>query len=151
MNRRLAVLTIASAILAAGLLVLFTAPTSVSAQAMQGMSMPQPTAAEKKTLMELHKQMESFKSGLVRAGKYACCIQDGCNFCASAAAMCPCGDKVSKGEAVCGECKMGWQAGLGRVKNVNAASVKGLDDMMSKMMMDARAMQIQAGKGGKGR
>ena len=110
---------------------------NAAAQGMQGM--PMPTAAEKQKLSDLHKRLAAFKADLTKAGKYSCCLKESCDFCALAAAMCPCGMKVQN-EAVCGECKMAWQAGQGKVPNVRASNVKALPDDMAKMMMDMRNM-----------
>lgn len=151
MKKNVTVFTGALLVALVGTILFTNTPGFTVAAQMGGMQMPQPTAAEKKTLGDLHKQLESFKGNLTKAGKLNCCLKESCDFCPLAAAMCPCEDKVAKGEGVCGECKMGWQAGQGKVPNVNPASVKSLDDMMSKMMMDARAMQISAAKGGKSR
>ena len=103
--------------------------------------MPMPTAGERQTLQTLHSQLAEFKSELAEAGKYSCCLTEGCDFCALAGAMCPCGMKLSAGEAVCGECKMGWQAGQGALRGVNPDDVESLPDPMAKMMMEMRNMQ----------
>ncbi len=44
-----------------------------------------------------------------------------------------------------GECRMGWQAGMGTLPGVDAADVHALPDPMAKMMMEMRNMQ----KGGR--
>ena len=119
--------------------------TDLAVVTAEAQDMPMPSAAERATLGELHQRLAEFKDGLRSAGKYSCCLTEGCDFCALAEAMCPCRGKLANGEAVCGECKMGWQAGMGSLPGVDAADVRSLPDPMAKMMMEMRNMQ----KGGR--
>ena len=127
-------------VIAAGTMVLLNL-TGLAVVTAEAQDMPMPSAAERATLRALHERLSEFKDGLSSAGKYSCCLTESCDFCALAAAMCPCGGKLANGEAVCGECKMGWQAGMGSLPGVDAADVQSLSDPMAKMMMDMRNMQ----------
>ncbi len=82
-----------------------------------------PTKAEKK-LKEARSKMDAAKAKLAKEGKYDCCIKSSCDLCARTAGKCECARHVAAGHGACGECLEGWEAGLGRVKGVEARSVK---------------------------
>lgn len=67
---------------------------------------------------------------------YSCCINPACNFCALTAGMCPCGDNVTTETGVCGECFLGWEAGIGHVEGVEADQVRMIHGDMLQMMYD---------------
>jgi hypothetical protein len=86
------------------------------------------------------KQMDSARSELVKAGKYACCIKapehstvPGCDLCARMNGSCRCGANLAAGKGVCGECLSGWKSGRGAMKGVKPESVTLLDSSHQKM------------------
>ena len=85
-------------------------------------------------LEEVRSQLAKTKDGMMQDGKYSCCISPSCDFCALAADGCPCGENLSKGGAVCHECKGGWMAGYGALQDIKPEDVKVLTpDVMKKM------------------
>lgn len=101
----------------------------------------------KSNLKEIHKKLEKLKTVLAKDGKYSCCIQPSCNFCALTVGKCPCGKNLSMKKPVCPECLAGWKAGQGRLKNVNPDKVKVAPDKMLKKMMKMKAMLINSAVG----
>ena len=78
------------------------------------------------------------KEDIAIKGAYACCIKPGCNFCPLAADKCPCRSNVKTPTGVCGECKAGWEAGVGQVEGVNPQNVQQIKGDMLKMMYSMR-------------
>lgn len=58
------------------------------------------------------------------AGEYGCCLTMPCSQCMVNMGKCPCGKNVQDGNAVCHECKGGWDAGGGNIDGIDAADVK---------------------------
>ena len=77
-------------------------------------------------------------------GAYACCIRPGCNFCPLSADKCPCRSNVKTPTGVCGECKAGWEAGVGAVEGVQPENVQQIKGDMLKMMYSMRAPREKA-------
>lgn len=92
--------------------------------------------ASMQRLTEARRALVEAKSGL---DMYGCCIGPACNFCALAAAMCPCGENIESDEGVCGECWLGWRAGQGAVYGVEAADVQPLSGELLQRMYEWRA------------
>lgn len=91
----------------------------------------------------LHAELERVSQAAAKKGKYSCCINPPCEFCAVHAAACPCGPHLAQGQPVCRECKGGWDVGEGRISGINAADVKGASaqqvmDMLKKGGMHRR-------------
>ena len=68
--------------------------------------------------------IESLKMKLAPEGKYACCIDEGCNFCLLHRGECDCAKDLQKGEKVCIECYVGWQEGKGNIPSIKKDQVK---------------------------
>lgn len=119
----------------------------VAAQAKmpQQMQMMKPDPNVGKALQSLVKA----KQELGAKQAYQCCIKPGCNFCALAADKCPCGNNVKTPMGVCGECKAGWEAGVGNVDGVKAEDVKLIQGDMLKMMYSMRGPREQMAGGKK--
>ena len=87
--------------------------------------MPKEEAKTRERLLsESKSKLNKAKILLEQEGKYDCCIEDGCNYCALHEASCPCHEELKKGEHVCIECYAGWQQGKGDVPNVKKEDVK---------------------------
>jgi hypothetical protein len=82
-----------------------------------------PTKASK-LLKDARSKMDAAKSRLAKDGKYNCCLKSSCDMCANTAGKCECAQHVAAGHGACGECLEGWQAGLGRLKNIDPQSVR---------------------------
>jgi hypothetical protein len=96
--------------------------------------MPQPNPVVAQALGTIVK----FKADMSVQGAYACCIRPGCNFCPLAADKCPCRSNVKTPAGVCGECKAGWEAGVGAVEGVRPENVQQIKGDMLKMMYSMR-------------
>lgn len=64
--------------------------------------------------------MDNLKKRLTQEGNYGCCIGKplqsktvGCDLCARTHGSCNCGENLTKGQGVCGECYGGWKSGKG--------------------------------------
>lgn len=90
-------------------------------------------------LDEIRTRLKETKRALAREGKYSCCIAPSCDFCALSVGKCPCNENLSKGDAVCHECKGGWKAGLGVVEGIDPTDVKTPPADMNRMMYETRA------------
>jgi len=67
-------------------------------------------------LKEAQKELQAYKAGLVKDGKYDCCLkkpEDGCNMCAAQTGSCACAANLAAGKGTCGECFAGWSNGRG--------------------------------------
>ncbi len=99
---------------------------------------------------KLHNEMQKVSQAAAKKGKYTCCINPPCEFCAVHMASCPCGKMVAMGKGVCRECKGGWDVGEGRVKGVDAATVKGMSsEEVMKMMKSHMGGKMKSKMGGK--
>jgi hypothetical protein len=105
-----------------------------------------PTAANAQ-LDEVRAKLAKAKNGLMREGKYSCCIAPSCDFCAIALNGCVCGDNLAKGKPVCGECKGGWTAGYGMNPDIDPKDVKVLSDAEMKQMYKSRAELMKKSPG----
>jgi|GEM_PF-1038131 len=88
-----------------------------------------------KQLAQAAKELELYKSGLEKEGKYGCCIKppagskvSGCNMCAVKNGSCNCAANLAQGKGVCGECKGGWLNGRGAMdlKDLNIANAQAI-------------------------
>ncbi len=75
------------------------------------------------------KAIQAQKQKAVKAGKYACCLKDSCDFCALKMGECTCGMMAAKDMPVCNECKGGWHAGNGAVPGKKAEDIKTMPRM----------------------
>ena len=89
------------------------------------------------------KAITDHQKALVKDGVYSCCIKPGCTFCSTAGDMCPCAMNLAKGQAVCPECWGGWQAGQGRLKDIDASKVQIIPKEKLKMMYDMKAKNMK--------
>lgn len=124
-------------------LTLLLAGISIYAQQMQRMQeKPLPPAVEKE-LTQVRQGLNDVKPKLPELG---CCNDPACNYCPLVAGKCPCGMNVKTEVGVCGECKMGWDAGNGRVAGVQATQVRTLNKEMLMMMEKMRVMHFPKGQ-----
>ena len=110
------------------------APVATPAAAQGEKKMPPPNPVVGRALGTLVKA----KADMSVSGAYACCIKPGCNFCPLAADKCPCRSNVKTPMGVCGECKAGWEAGVGAVEGVQPQNVQQIKGDMLKMMYSMR-------------
>ncbi len=75
-------------------------------------------------LAKIKEELTEVKKELTKAGKYDCCIQPTCNWCALYEGECDCRDNLKEGEEVCPGCGLGWHNGKGVVEGVTADQVK---------------------------
>ena len=67
-------------------------------------------------LKEAAAELAKYKTDLVEAGKYSCCLkkpENGCNMCAVQTGSCACAANLAAGKGTCGECHAGWANGRG--------------------------------------
>jgi hypothetical protein len=57
------------------------------------------------------------------AGRYDCCIERPCSYCAMRVGGCRCGEAARAGEPVCEECALMWTQGKG-AEPVDPASIR---------------------------
>lgn len=138
--RRNALIVAAASLLVGGL--------ALAAQQMPQMQMKPLPPKVNKQLMTTRKDLNAVKSELPELG---CCNDPACNYCPLIAGKCPCGMNVTTDVGVCGECKLGWEAGHGRIAGVQPDQVKTIHGDMLMMMEKMREMsfpkgQKQAGK-----
>lgn len=116
---------------------------AIAAQQMQQMPMkPLPPKVDKQ-LSAARKDLNSVKTQLPELG---CCNDPACNYCPLISGKCPCGMNVTTDMGVCGECKLGWEAGHGRVANVKPEQVKTIHGDMLMMMEKMREMNFPKGQ-----
>ena len=115
------------------------APAAGAVAAQSDKAMPPPNPVVGRALATLVKA----KADMSVSGAYACCIQPGCNFCPLAADKCPCRSNVKTPMGVCGECKAGWEAGVGAVEGVQPQNVQQIKGDMLKMMYSMRGPREQ--------
>ena len=84
-------------------------------------STPMPPEAE---LEQIKTRLEAVKTRLFDDGKYNCCVQPSCEWCALHEGACDCFTNLQGGEAVCPGCGLGWHNGQGIVDGVDPKDVK---------------------------
>jgi hypothetical protein len=75
-------------------------------------------------LVEIKSRLEAAKKQLFDAGKYNCCVQPSCDWCALHEGSCDCFANLQAGEVVCPGCGLGWHNGQGIVDGIEAREVK---------------------------
>lgn len=110
--------------------ILAYAVTAARAQMAEHGMMPVPKAAKR-----LQASVNKYKTQLTGQGKYTCCINPTCDFCATHMGACPCGKMAAMDRPVCRECKGGWEAGEGVITGKTAADIKVMPAMMGKQKM----------------
>ncbi len=75
-------------------------------------------------LEQIKTRLETLKTRLFDQGKYDCCVQPSCNWCALHEGSCDCFSNLQAGDAVCPGCGLGWHNGQGIVEGVDAEGVK---------------------------
>ncbi len=75
-------------------------------------------------LANIKSELKTMKSELTAAGKYNCCVQPACDWCALKEGECPCHDHLLAKKAVCPDCGLGWHNGQGVVEGVKVGQVK---------------------------
>ncbi len=76
------------------------------------------------TLEKVKADIQELKMRLTPEGKYACCIDESCNYCLLHEGECECAKDLQKAEHVCVECYAGWQEGKGNVPKIKKEQVK---------------------------
>ena len=76
------------------------------------------------TLEKVKADIQELKMKLAPEGKYACCIDEPCNYCLLHEGECDCAKDLQKGERVCIECYSGWQQGKGNIPKIKKEEVK---------------------------
>jgi hypothetical protein len=75
------------------------------------------------TLADAKQKLKEAKMSLASEGKYDCCMEDACDYCALHEGSCSCAPDLKKGNHVCLECYAGWQQGKGDVPNIKKENV----------------------------
>jgi hypothetical protein len=75
------------------------------------------------SLADAKQKLKEAKTSLAGEGKYDCCIEDACDYCALHEGSCSCAPDLKKGNHVCLECYAGWQQGKGDVLNIKKENV----------------------------
>lgn len=83
-----------------------------------------------KEAVRLQKSVDSYKAGLAKQGKFTCCVNPSCDFCATHMGMCPCGKMAAMDKPVCRECKGPSEAGEGVIAGKTAAQIKAMPARM---------------------
>jgi hypothetical protein len=89
------------------------------------------------------KAITDHQKALAKDGVYSCCIKPGCTFCSTAGDMCPCAMNLAKGDSVCPECWGGWQAGQGRLKDIDRSKVQIIPKEKLEMMYDMKSKNMK--------
>jgi hypothetical protein len=95
-------------------------PSVAAESAREASSTPSPEAE----LEQIKTRLEAVKTQLFDRGKYNCCVQPSCDWCALHEGACDCFTNLQAGDAVCPGCGLGWHNGQGVVEGVDAADVK---------------------------
>ncbi|MBI3364760.1 MAG: hypothetical protein HY033_07625 [Ignavibacteriae bacterium] len=74
-------------------------------------------------LTDAKQKLVDAKTALAAEGKYDCCMEDACDYCALHEGSCSCAPDLKKGNHVCLECYAGWQQGKGDVPNIKKENV----------------------------
>lgn len=64
------------------------------------------------------------KSGLMKEGKYKCCVAPACDWCLLTEERCDCMANLHAEKEVCPGCGLGWHNGQGTMKNFDKSKVK---------------------------
>jgi hypothetical protein len=83
-----------------------------------------PLDSPEKELAQIKTRLETVKTRLFDQGKYNCCVQPSCDWCALHEGSCECFSNLQAEDAVCPGCGLGWHNGQGIVEGVDAKSVK---------------------------
>lgn len=75
-------------------------------------------------LEEIKTRLEEVKIRLFDEGKYNCCVQPSCDWCALHEGSCDCFPNLQAGEEVCPGCGLGWHNGQGIVDGIDPKDVK---------------------------
>ncbi len=75
------------------------------------------------TQARLQAELRALVAALTEAGRYDCCVEAPCQYCATRTAGCSCGEGLREGEPVCEECAMGWAQGRGAEPGVDPGKV----------------------------
>ncbi|NIR52583.1 hypothetical protein GWO43_28745, partial [candidate division KSB1 bacterium] len=75
-------------------------------------------------LGNIRTNLKEIKMELAKDGKYNCCTQPTCDWCALHEGECPCHDNLNVGKEVCPGCGLGWHNGNGVVEGVETSQVK---------------------------
>lgn len=75
-------------------------------------------------LEQIRSDLKPIKAQLAQEGKYNCCVQPTCDWCALHEGECNCYDNLKAGKPVCPGCGLGWHNGNGVVPGIKASEVK---------------------------
>ena len=97
---------------------------AVEAEEAQEASAPPLPLSPEAELEQIETRLEAVKTHLFDQGKYNCCVQPSCDWCALHEGACDCFTNLQAGEAVCPGCGLGWHNGQGVVEGIDAGDVK---------------------------
>jgi len=81
-------------------------------------------ASPEAEIVQIKSRLQAAKKQLFDAGKYNCCVQPSCDWCALHEGSCDCFANLQAGEDVCPGCGLGWHNGQGIVDGIEAREVK---------------------------
>jgi hypothetical protein len=81
-------------------------------------------ASPESELADIKTRLEAAKTALFDEGKYNCCVEPSCDWCALHEGSCGCFTNLQAGDAVCPGCGLGWHNGQGIVEGIDAKDVK---------------------------
>ena len=96
-------------------------PSVEPVEAPEASSTPVSPATE---LEQIKTRLEDVKTRLFDQGKYNCCVQPSCDWCALHEGSCDCFPNLQAGEEVCPGCGLGWHNGRGVAEGIDAGDVK---------------------------
>ncbi|MBM3264126.1 MAG: hypothetical protein FJY97_11970 [candidate division Zixibacteria bacterium] len=117
-------LSLSSVIVVFGLLTAGCGQPAPPPETPAAVEQPPAPATPQEKLTDVKKQLEEVKVALTNVGKYACCVEPGCDWCALEEGECKCRDNIEVDKEVCAGCGLGWHDGKGSVEGVNAKKVK---------------------------
>lgn len=85
---------------------------------------PQVAVTLEARLQNIKSELKTAKVDLTAEGKYNCCVNPACDWCALREGECQCHDNLMAKKAVCPDCGLGWHNGRGVVKGVKVNQVK---------------------------
>jgi len=101
-----------------------TAEPKLSGEAEEAQEASPTLLSPEAELEQIETRLEAVKTQLFDQGKYNCCVQPSCDWCALHEGACDCFTNLQAGEAVCPGCGLGWHNGQGVVEGIDAGDVK---------------------------
>ncbi len=82
------------------------------------------TLSPEARLKNIGTELKILKSELAADGKYNCCVNPACDWCALKEGECLCHDNLLAKKSICPDCGLGWHNGQGVVEGVKVGQVK---------------------------